>query len=359
MAPEWLAAADRAWVDQNRDLLEAIWKDFEKSGQWPDPVEIKRQLRAQHPNRRVGAALDEIPRVLGQQEFAPRRITLSLFGIGCCTSAQPLMDQYVAVARLALKRFDVPGLPNRLNRGDIVAELGLDDRQADRLSAVLMRDAPFLASGQSDIERWDREIDPRVEEFEGLEDAPALMAFLASQRRIAVEPQPPAAIEEIPAADSAPVLPLLAALAGIGSFLIAAATVSLLLGIILIAIFLGLSLALLIGRRAPLLAAATVIALPAVAATFGLLFATEGGSGGPYRYFVASTGRADALVARIEPRAAAPMQRGTVLVSGDPVAVECLLSGEERDWAKLVNGSFVPAALLTVEVGGDRAPACG
>jgi hypothetical protein len=45
-------------------------------------------------------------------------------------------------------------------------------------------------------------------------------------------------------------------------------------------------------------------------------------------------------------------------VLGDAVLVRCTLEDEGKLWATLTNGSFVPAGLLSAEVGGAEAPPC-
>jgi len=271
MMLEWLSARDREWVASNGDLLNAVWAHFAATGEWPDPVAILRGLRAANPNRRVNAALAEMPRVLGQREYGPPRLVLSIFGLGCCPNANPLLCQYVAVAQLALRRFDLPSLPNRLTRADVMAELGTSEVEADRLSEVLMRDAPFLGSGASGIDDWDREIDPRAEDFEGIDDPDSLLSFLAAQRRIAVEPEAPPVPPPEPQASPPPGPPpddetapppsdredprmplaILAGLATIGSFVVNIVQSPSAPGLAVFAVFLGLTVILLLRSTGP------------------------------------------------------------------------------------------------------------
>jgi hypothetical protein len=375
MALEWLALPDREWVSRNRDLLEAVWDHFEATGEWPDPVEIMRHLRAADPNRRVNSALAEMPQALKREEFAPRRLELTIFGIGCCAEAEPFLRQYLTVAQLALSRFDLPHLPNRLTRAEVTAELGMDERKADRLSTLLMRDAPFLGGGSSGIADWDREIDPRAEEFQGIDDPHALLTFLAIQRRISAAPLqipppplPPPALPEpaIPSPGASesenPQTQLSwlnagAAIAAIGAFVFVIASSPSPIGL---AVFGASALLWLALQYRPqsrfLLVAAVGVGLAAGGVAGSLLAADD--NHGPYRYFVASTGKTAVLVARIEPRPQAPMQRETILAQGDSVSVLCLRSENHEAWAKLKNGSFVPADFLTPEVGGKAASPC-
>lgn len=367
MALEWLSARDREWVAQHHHLLNAVWTRFELDGEWPNPVEVLRELRAADPNRRVNAALDEMPVALCRRDYAPPRLILTIFGLGCCPGANRLLRQYLEVAQLALQRFDLPHLPNRLRRADAVEALGLTKTEADRLSAVLMLDAPFLGSGTSGIDDWEREIDPRAEEFQGIDGTEALLTYLSTQRRIAVEPEaqpppPPGPVqpEVVPVHDGPEDLPSKltapAALATIGGFVITLFQSPSAWSWAVVGGLLGLTASLwrLSWRR--FLPAAVVLGAGA-GALIGVSLSAEGDSG-PYRYFVSSTGDAAVVIGLIEPRQQAAMQRDTVLGLGDSVSVKCMTNENNQEWAKLPNGSFVPAARLTVEVGGEAATSC-
>jgi hypothetical protein len=367
---EFLSAPDRDWVTRNGDILNATFAHYEAEGEWPERNEVIRPLRFAHPERLVTAAVDEMPAALGYCEPGSNRLVLTIFGLACCRRAAPLLDQYHAVSQLALSRFDVPSRPNRLSRAEVAEKLHLTPAEIDRLSRLLMSDAPFLGEGDSSIGGWDREIDCHVEELQGLDDVDALLSFLSRQRQITEEPQPPPAPEptlSTPAPNHAPTAPpvtlaVAAALAGIGGFVFVLVRSPSVLSLTLLGIFIGLTLVLSLRRlwRRNLLVASLVGALAG-----GLLGAVAGAllqrteSHGPYRYFVASTpGTASVLIGRIEPHQDAPLQRETVLGIGDPAEVRCLQTEAGEIWAKLENGSFLEAARLSVEVGGDDAPIC-
>jgi len=180
----WLPPQAQEWVDLYGYFLDGVWARFEADGEWPDPVEVQRELRSADRSRRVTQALDRMPPFFARREYAPPRLALTIFGLGCCDGARPLLEQYLAVAKLALERFDSPTLPNRLRREDVVAELDLSPDEADRLSVVLSQYAPFLGSGEISIEKWDREVDPQAEEFEGIEGVDDLLEILARKQRV-------------------------------------------------------------------------------------------------------------------------------------------------------------------------------
>jgi hypothetical protein len=384
MSLEWLSPQDRDWVTRHRYFIEAVWERFDESGTWPDPVAVQRELRAADPSRRVNAALAEMPASLARREYVPAQLILSVFGLACCAGARPLLRQYLEVARLALRRFDSPELPNRLTRAEVVAALGLSDAEADRLSQVLMSDAPFLGGGNPTVANWDLEVDPRAEEFDGIESTDALIDFLSRQRRIAVEREPTilpahhvrpvniqAGTSQSPAATS-PADPSSTDLrtrvtfwATVSSTLIAVATFVITVVRPPPAVWVSLVAALLIlvvglawmqlRRHFPIVAVVAGLVLFGAA---GVLLIPRSNEDGPYRYFVASTGSTAVIVGRIEPRRGAAPAPDTVLGLGDSTTVSCLRRERGEIWAQLPDGSFVPAGLLSAEVGGQIAPSC-
>jgi hypothetical protein len=320
----------------------------------------------------VADALDTIPRGLARREYVPPRIALTIFGLGCFEGGRELLRSYLEVARLALARFDSPGLPNRLSRADVVARLQLSDSEADRLSGVLMADAPFLGSGDADIARWDREVDPRAEEFEGISDVDALLSHLANRRGLNEgtplgvvstsiaqeplsvdqgwqgEPEPHAR-----AARSAGIVSAVAAVITLVATLVSSPSI---LNLALLGLFLGLAVYLFYFQNARPMGLAAI-----------LIFAVAGGVVGallepsppikPHGYFVA-TSDAAVVIPLIEPRLEAPEVRNDALVVGDKVRVRCILRAYRRAWAELDDGAFVEAGLLRPEVGGGEAPPC-
>jgi hypothetical protein len=192
-AGPWLGSTESEWVEQNGFLLEAIWRHFHESGEWPEPVELQRRLYAENPDLPSTKAVGSLPRSLVIDEWAdPRHLALTIFGLGCCPGAQRLLGQYLKAAHLALRRFGSPELPNRLTINELREALAIGAVEAERLSVVLMRDAEFLSSGDANVDSWDRQIDPRVVEFESLETPDELLNFLAERRRLGAYAAPPA-----------------------------------------------------------------------------------------------------------------------------------------------------------------------
>ncbi|HEU4702925.1 MAG TPA: hypothetical protein VFS37_10625 [Conexibacter sp.] len=173
-------------------MVDAVFADFERTARWPVPMELDRRLR--HAGRRdVGliAALADMPRELGWREGAPPVVKLSLFGIGCAPAAAWLLERYVELLRLALRRYENPAMEPRVSRALVVEALGLDAHQAEVLSAVVLQDCPFLGGGRADPRDWCLDIDERVTLFEHVKRADDLLQLLARQRGIV--PAAPAA----------------------------------------------------------------------------------------------------------------------------------------------------------------------
>lgn len=378
---QWLSPIERRWVEEYGYFLEAVWAHFDADGVWPDPVEVLRELRAANRKQRVKAALDQLPGALARRDYAPPRLSLTLLGLGCCEGARPLLGQYVQVTQLALERFDSPQLPNRLSRDDVVGALELDEHDADRLSQVLMQEAPFLGGGSGAVDSWERAIDPRCEEFEGVTDPDELLTLLAAKRgrRAAVWVPPPADYmsAEAPSEDgsapgsadavgdgqakprrqsgSANPWTVAAGLATVLTFFVSVAASPSLITFAALGLFAGATGALIVGRP---LAVTLVLGGTLLGAAGGAFVEQQQATDKPHNYFVASTGETNALFPVIEPRPNAVTVIGDVLGPGARVAVSCIYVNGDREWAKLLNGSFVPADYLSPEVGSQPAPSC-
>lgn len=160
------------------------------AGEWPDPVQLQRQLRARGSDLDLLAAVENMPRLLGWCEWSPAQIKLSLFGIGCCPASHWLLERLVEVVDLALTRFDHADSPNRLNRADVDEHLQLGQPAADRLSALILHDPFLLGGGDAGQEAWDQTIHESVLRFGGAETPDELLLRLAKLRGVGPQPKP-------------------------------------------------------------------------------------------------------------------------------------------------------------------------
>lgn len=202
LVPDWLPQDLRGWVMAHRVALDAVFDAFTRDAEWPDPVQLQRQQRAAGAHPAIARVLAEMPRQLGWREYDPPRARLSLFGIACCGESGPLLYAYYQLLHLALQRHGEPDAPNRLCRHDADA-LTPDLAQARLLSRVVLDDCPFLGTGSSDVDSWDREIDERVVEYEQARSIDDFLAVLAEQRGLLATP--PERSSEKPAASTPPV----------------------------------------------------------------------------------------------------------------------------------------------------------
>ena len=180
--PAWLPGDVARWAHAHGEGLDAIYSFFDRFGEWPNPVELQRQLRAAGKRIPLARLANEMPAELGRRTYAPDEVVLSLFGIASCAGSKELLDNYFGALRLAVDRHDQPKRANRLGREDVVAALSLNEHEADRLSKVLLADCPFLAGGESDLRSWDREIDERVVEYDDVSSIDEFLIRVSRQR---------------------------------------------------------------------------------------------------------------------------------------------------------------------------------
>jgi hypothetical protein len=371
-APTWLGEHEREWVEKNGYLLEEVFSAFADSGEWPEPVQIQRELRTKRPMENAREALDSLPRVLGFEEWNPRRVVLTIFGIGCCRAAEPLLEDYRSVGYLALGRFEEAEETNRLRRSDVDSVLSKrSPEELNRLSWLLMADAFFLGSGSSQVESWEREIDPQVVEIEGTKNSGEMLGRLAAIRRIGVAsavPNVPVPAKGEQGAEEAKHDPppqglkwpeIATGLAAIVAIVVAlvAAPPPVAGGLV------GAGVGLAIVRLGPLAkrrlwqqaCCVGVLALAGALVGLGL----NGGGRSMSRYFVThGEGGKAVIIPRIEPQRGATTVRDAALIPGDQVTVRCLMREGGEDWAQLKGGAWMPLALLSRVEGESEPPAC-
>jgi hypothetical protein len=180
---QWLSAHAAAWAASHAYVLREVFLEFERTGEWPDPVQLERQLRASGKKIRLVGSLATMPPEIGWREHHEPRVVLTLFGLGCVREARPLLQAYLNTLQLALARYDNPPAPNRLSRADVVDLLDLSERDADRLSSLLVASGnPFLAGGTIGVQTWDLGIDERIVDFENVATVDDLLETLAKRQ---------------------------------------------------------------------------------------------------------------------------------------------------------------------------------
>jgi hypothetical protein len=179
----WLSQPQRAWVKEHRSALDAMVAALERDGNWPDPVQLERQLRSQKVRVGVLEAVGSMPPALGWREHSPPRVMLTLLGFACVPRARPLLEALLATMRLALTHFDSPGPRATLSRSDVQRALGADHREMDLLSLLVLGPGNFfLGGGIARPDSWELEIDERIVLYEDVATVEDLIARLAEER---------------------------------------------------------------------------------------------------------------------------------------------------------------------------------
>ena len=189
----WLSSRASDWVVSQQDTLDFIYEAFCSSGQWPDPVQLQRELRAGGTRISFARAANEIPRELGWRNRAPDRVVLSLFGANRMLHRSRAPPSHLRRDSPSGARTARPAQPGESSRPRSRGRsLGLSAVEADRVSKLILADCPFLGGGNASVEAWDLEIDERVVEFEQVEDIDGLLTVLAEQRAIGASAPNPA-----------------------------------------------------------------------------------------------------------------------------------------------------------------------
>jgi hypothetical protein len=402
--PDWLPPGISDWVRDYGPVLDRIYAAFHGSGNWPDPVQLDRELRSQGVRLPVVAAVGEMPRELGWREWSPPRVRLTLLGLACVPGARSVLTRYVEVLYLALERYDEPEQESRLTRREMVQRLRLGTEEADRVSSLLVDDCPFLGGGMASVNAWNLEIDWRITTFEGVESVDDFLRRLADQRQIsprrrvemsntdrspspgpvqdttanassreiAREPEARGAVpaEATESGRQAAPHAVASSMIGAGAALLLVVAIGANLAGVLTAPWPGIVGVATAGLVAAVLhrwllrpqpslrAVGAVLAAGALAAGIAWVIGRNSDdNGGPRRYFVHPT-EAPFLRRSEGPSRDARRLASAPLGDEDQVVVVCIARASDGSgpWAKLVDGTFVPLDQLVPEARSDRSP---
>jgi hypothetical protein len=157
---DYLPSNVRHWAERHLELLELVAKDLVTSGSWPEISVLTKRLAGAGTPTPLRNIFWGMPKPLGWIDHNPERIVLSLHGLHLTRAAQPLLEGYFAVLRLAVERFPKEGDESTIRRADLEA---LVPRLVGVLSMLLQGDSPFLAGFQGgEQDEWIAPIDDRV-----------------------------------------------------------------------------------------------------------------------------------------------------------------------------------------------------
>lgn len=182
-AADWLPTVEGRWVRDHPEVLAEIARAFIEAGEWPDPVQLDRQLRSEGRRLDIVKTASSLPNYLGRYEQHQSRVVLTILGLACVPEASELVGQYFAVLGLALEVFDDPSREAKLTDGEVQARLALDENDMTILSQLLL-DAgnPFAAGAQASEGHWTIQIDHRATEFDPAKNADEFITLLAEMR---------------------------------------------------------------------------------------------------------------------------------------------------------------------------------
>jgi len=152
-----LPPAARKWVAQNRRLIELVASHVRREGAWPQRTALQRKMLNSPKPVALAPIFAEMPRIVGFVRGPDDQIVLTLFGLAETLAGRPLVDAFVDCLRVAAARYREDEHAS-MRRADI-EPLALEPAERLALAEILLREAPFLGSGQGGHgEDWGREV---------------------------------------------------------------------------------------------------------------------------------------------------------------------------------------------------------
>jgi eukaryotic-like serine/threonine-protein kinase len=174
------------WAAEHRWLLEEIYEQFERFGDWPEVGAIERSLAARDRAHAIGAAqlLNDMPREIGGREV--QRIVLNARGLSHCERARPLLETFVKAIRMASETYRLAGEDGaaaKLSGFRVKEKLSLGDQEYLRLSLLLEREPWVFGNSQGNPgDDWTREVLVLALAFEEVETIGDYLDILARHR---------------------------------------------------------------------------------------------------------------------------------------------------------------------------------
>ncbi|MGN6187476.1 MAG: TIGR02391 family protein [Conexibacter sp.] len=132
------------WTGEHGDVLEIVWEQYASDGAWPDPARLTRERFMQRPRRNYTAIAEQMPTPLGGLRLVgqgtERVVALTPRALTHVAGARPLLDDFLRLIRLAVKRFAEPAQPPFVRS----TELPVSEERARQLDEMAMADSWLL-----------------------------------------------------------------------------------------------------------------------------------------------------------------------------------------------------------------------
>jgi|HubBroStandDraft_4_1064222.scaffolds.fasta_scaffold95539_2 hypothetical protein len=139
------------WARRNDRFLDLVYMRFEESGQWPRVDDLQRDLLRLRDDLDVFACAEQLPSALGGMSD-DNRVFLTVSGLAYLDAARDFLNDFLAVIQLAVGRYrdGERGTTPRLCENDLLGQLSLGDRRANRVMKVLGAGCPLFTENELD-----------------------------------------------------------------------------------------------------------------------------------------------------------------------------------------------------------------
>jgi predicted KAP-like P-loop ATPase len=172
-------------AQQSPTLAERIYAHLRRTGHWPDPENIQREIANDGGNEEVRQTVMSSADLMfiGDQE---KTLGLTLRGLATLPEARPVLEGYLLAVRRMVARYSNKKEEARYTREDLRG-LALDEETEAILALILPQDSWPFGSGSSG-EDWDFEISPRVLKAREIRDVDSFVALRHGEQEPAPEP---------------------------------------------------------------------------------------------------------------------------------------------------------------------------
>ena len=136
------------WAEEHAEVLRIVWDRYARTGDWPDPVRLTRELFVHGPRLNFTVLAQDMPSPLGGIRIvstgADRVVALTPRGLSYVADAAPLLVDFFRLICLARERFADIAEPAILRSAEIAARLGVDEGRMRQLERMALEDGWLL-----------------------------------------------------------------------------------------------------------------------------------------------------------------------------------------------------------------------